>query len=109
MRAYLGRVDNTGLKGLLGKDATLRGILREQVDGWTSTTTIVLRATIAENESAAFRWELLEWLADVGPSPGLMTTPCTAFEDWSADDNGALCRVSTYRRISTDNVSYVKL
>ena len=58
MRAYLGRVDSSGLQRLVHEDLVPRDLLQELVRVWTTSTTSVIRTIVAEDDAEAIRREL---------------------------------------------------
>jgi hypothetical protein len=65
MRAYLGRVDHSGLRRFLAADVLPPVLFQELVREWTSPTATVVGMVVAEEDAEAIRRELAADRRDV--------------------------------------------
>jgi hypothetical protein len=66
MRAYVGCIDRYGLRRFLLEDAVPRNMLRQLILEWSSRTTTVVWAVVADDSAEAIRRELVRhsyWIA----------------------------------------------
>jgi hypothetical protein len=59
MRAYVGFIDRYGLRRFLLEDAVPRNVLRQLIMEWSSRTTTVVWAVVADDSAEAIRRELV--------------------------------------------------
>ena len=59
MRAYVGCIDRYGLRRFLLEDAVPRNVLRQLIMEWSSRTTTVVWAILADDSAEAIRRELV--------------------------------------------------
>ena len=59
MRAYVGCIDPHGLRRFLPEDAVPRDLLQQLVGEWSSRTSTVVLAIVAEDDAETIRQELV--------------------------------------------------
>jgi hypothetical protein len=59
MRAYVGCIDCYGLRRFLLEDAVPRNVLRQLITEWSSRSTTVVWAIVADESAEAIRQELI--------------------------------------------------
>jgi hypothetical protein len=64
MRAYVGPIDQHGLRRFLLEDAVPGDLMRQLVREWSSTATTVIRSVVAENDAESIRRELAAFRHD---------------------------------------------
>jgi hypothetical protein len=68
MRAYVGCIDRYGLRRFLLEDTVPRNVLRQLIMEWSSRTTIIVWAVVADDSAEAIRREV-ELIVSDHPSP----------------------------------------